>query len=151
MRNNMDTQIFYRQKDDYTAEYLERKLQKRSGFAKSETTRTGDEPSEGKSEQAIPLLRADKITQMEDEEIIAFHHNLPPIHATRMDWRDYPELMRRRNLTPDPVAPLPPVADIPRHETEKQEPEEEETAPFTAVALDYRNHHREQQTDKQRA
>jgi type IV secretion system protein VirD4 len=132
MRNNMDTQIFYRQKDDYTAEFLERKLQKRSGFAKSETSRPGDESAEGKSEQAVPLLRADKITQLEDEDIIAFHHNLPPIRAKRMDWRDYPALVTRANLRPRPVQPLPPLADIPLLTT----PEPAQDTPFAPVDPD---------------
>ena len=138
LRNNMNTQIFYRPSDDYTAECLERKLQKRSGFAKSETTRIGDEPSEGKSEQAIPLLSADKITQIEDEEIIAFHHNLPPLHTNvaRMDPRDYLELQTRRNMTPDPVLPLQPIADIPAGDISKVEAEPEEEAAFEVVDAD---------------
>jgi type IV secretory pathway TraG/TraD family ATPase VirD4 len=129
MRNNMDTQIFYRQNDDYTAEFLERKLQKRSGFATSETTRPGDDPSEGKSEQAVPLLRADKIMQLADEDIIAFHRNLPPIRARRMDVRGYPLLRKRQALTPPPVSALPPsphLAPIP----DLPEPTTEETKPF---------------------
>ena len=34
-----------------------------------------------------PLITAQEIMHMGDEEIIALHSNLPPIRAKRMDWR----------------------------------------------------------------
>jgi type IV secretory pathway TraG/TraD family ATPase VirD4 len=135
LRNNMDTKIFYRQSDETTTQFLERKLQKRSGFAKSETTRPGDEPVDGQSEQAIPLLRSDKIEQMDDTEIIAFHHNLPPLHERRMDWRDFPLLVKRRTMEPVKPQPLPKLPTTPLHTDsgETRTPDEADTTPFLPV------------------
>jgi type IV secretion system protein VirD4 len=112
LRNNMETQAFYRPADQKTAEYLERCLGRKSGFAHSQTSREGEDLSEGRSEQAIPLLTAQHIKQLADEEIIAFHRNLPPIRANRLDWRDFPLLRARRSLAPPPVSPLPPLPDM---------------------------------------
>jgi type IV secretory pathway TraG/TraD family ATPase VirD4 len=45
-------------------------------------------------------MTAQEIMQMGDEEILAFHSNLPPIKARRMDWRDFPVLQDRRRKPP---------------------------------------------------
>jgi type IV secretion system protein VirD4 len=135
LKNNMDTKIFYRQSDETTTQFLERKLQKRSGFAHSQTAKPGDEPVDGQSEQAIPLLRSDKIEQMDDTEIIAFHHNLPPLHERRMDWRDFPELVKRRNMPPVKPEPLPKLPATPVADTgETQATDKQDNQPFTPVA-----------------
>ncbi len=85
LRDNMETQIYYRPANQETAEYLERCLGKISGYAISQTMREGTETSQGRSEQGIPLMTAWEIKQMEDEEIIGFHRKLPPFKAKRMD------------------------------------------------------------------
>jgi type IV secretion system protein VirD4 len=111
--NNTDTTIFYRPNDKSTAEYMEQLLGRKSGFASSHQERKGDSTSEGKSEQAVPLMTVQEIMQMEDEEIIIRHRNLPPIRAYRIDWRDFPELAARRSLEPTvvkPIAGLPPIS-----------------------------------------
>ena len=43
-------------------------------------------------------MPAQDIKQMGDREVIGFHRHLPPFRATRMDWRSFPALVRRRGL-----------------------------------------------------
>jgi type IV secretory pathway TraG/TraD family ATPase VirD4 len=69
-------------------------------YARSQTEREGSKVSEGLSEQGIPLMTAQQIMQMRDEDILAFHRSLLPIKVRRMDWRNIPELTKRHNLTP---------------------------------------------------
>jgi type IV secretion system protein VirD4 len=111
LRNNMDTQIFYRPNDQETAEYLERCLGRKSDYAHSQTLREGAETSEGRMEQGIPLMIAQEIKQMPDERIIGFHRQLPPFLETRMDWRRFPVLVERQAMPPPDVSPLPDLAE----------------------------------------
>jgi type IV secretion system protein VirD4 len=69
LRDNMDTQIFYRPASLATAEYIERKLGYKSGFAHSKTDHEGS-VSKGESEQRVPVMTVQQIMQMGDEEII---------------------------------------------------------------------------------
>ena len=112
VRDNCDTQIFYRPANLATAEFLERRLGRKSGWAQSKTTHEGTETSQGASEYGIPLMTAQEIMQMGDEEIIAFHSNLPPIRAKRMDWRKIPALEQRRSTTAPELPLLPPVEEM---------------------------------------
>ena len=107
LRDNMDTQVFYRPSDLETAEFLERSLGRRSGYAHSESVGEGSYTSEGLSEQAVPLMTAQAIKQMRDEDIIGFHRRMPPFRAKRMDWRDFPELGKRRGIRPPQLPALP--------------------------------------------
>ena len=107
LRDNMDTQVFYRPSDLETAEFLERSLGRRSGYAHSESVGEGSYTSEGLSEQAVPLMTAQAIKQMADEDIIGFHRRMPPFRAKRMDWRDFPELAKRRGIRPPQLPALP--------------------------------------------
>jgi type IV secretion system protein VirD4 len=95
LRDNMDSQVYYRPCDQETAEYLQKCLGYQSGFAQSETTHEGAISSNGKSEREIPLLTAQAIKQLEDEDVLIFHRNLAPIKARRMDWRRIPLLQKR--------------------------------------------------------
>jgi hypothetical protein len=58
--------------------------------------------------------------QMEDTEILAFHGNLPPIKARRMDWREFPALRQRRGETATPLAVLPDVPTGMRAEAQRE-------------------------------
>src|SRR5437764_12836434 len=87
LRDNMESQLYYRPVDLTTAQHLEMKLGKQSAYAYSITEREGTEPSEGQTEQAIPLLTAQEIMQLRDEEIICFHRRLLPFKISRMNWR----------------------------------------------------------------
>jgi type IV secretory pathway TraG/TraD family ATPase VirD4 len=107
----MDTQIFYRPNDQETGEYLERCLGRKSDYAHSHTLREGEETSEGQMEQAIPLMTAQEIKQMPDEQIIGFHRQLPPFTARRMDWRHFPILKERHAMPPPELTPLPDLAE----------------------------------------
>jgi type IV secretory pathway TraG/TraD family ATPase VirD4 len=107
LRNNMDTQLYYRQASPETAAYLERALGHTSGFARSQTVHEGEQISHGQAEQAVPLMTAQAIQQLSDEALLGFHRNLPPFRAQRMDWRRFPLLVKRRALPPPPLPTLP--------------------------------------------
>src|SRR4051794_4849968 len=113
LRDNMETQLYYRPANQATAEYLERCLGKKSAYAESHTVRHGEEASEGRSEQGISLLTAWEIRQLHDEQIIGFHRRLPPFKATRMDWREGELLTSRHGLTPPVLPRLPELTDTP--------------------------------------
>jgi type IV secretion system protein VirD4 len=70
LRNNCDTQLFYRQSSQETAEYVQRKLDFTSGFARSETTNGAERRSEGQSEHAVPLMAAYEIREMPKTRVL---------------------------------------------------------------------------------
>lgn len=113
LRDNMESQIYYRPTDLATATYLEERLGTHSAYAYSHTTREGTETSEALSERGIPLLSAQEILQLPDAEIIGFHRHLPPFRMHRVDWRDHALLVKRRTMPPPVLPQLSPVADIP--------------------------------------
>jgi hypothetical protein len=49
---------------------------------------------------------------MEDEDIIVFHHNLPPFLAQRMSWLKHPILRQRQAMRPPALSQLPPLTPI---------------------------------------
>ena len=110
----MESQLYCRPSDLATAQHLEVKLGRQSAYAHSTTEREGAEPSEGLTEQPIPLLTAQEIMQLKDEEIICFHRRLPPFKINRMDWRQHPMLIQRRNLPVPQLPQLPPIAALPQ-------------------------------------
>ena len=109
LRDNMESQIYYRPSNHETASYLERALGRTSEYAHSQTERGGESVSQGLSEQGVPLLTAREISELSDTDIIGFHRRLPPFRARRMDWRHFPELVRRRATTPPSLSTLPPI------------------------------------------
>src|SRR3989440_12658511 len=111
--DNMETQIYYRPSGQKTADYLEHCLGRKSGYARSQTLKEGEETSQGKSEQGIPLMTATDIKQMKDEQIIGFHRRLPPFKMKRIDWRQHQALIKLRQLPAPHLFFLPPVAAIP--------------------------------------
>ena len=96
-----------------TGKYLEDTLGERSGFARSETEHDGKSSSESKSERAIPLLSAWDIQRMGDSQIIGFHRDIPPFRAKRMNYLNFPALLRRSRAPAPPVLTLPSAPDIP--------------------------------------
>jgi type IV secretory pathway TraG/TraD family ATPase VirD4 len=94
LRDNVENQLYYRPANQETAEYLERCLGRKSGFATSHSTHDGVETGEGHSEQGVPLLTAQEIKQLGDEDVIGFHRRLPPFQAKRMDWRRFSALAK---------------------------------------------------------
>src|SRR5918996_4909062 len=111
LRDNIESQLYYRASNQETAEYLERCLGRKSDYAHSQTLREGEETSEGRMEQGIPLMTAQEIKQMRDEQIIGFHRQLPPFLARRMDWRRFPVLMERQAISPPELSVLPELAE----------------------------------------
>jgi type IV secretion system protein VirD4 len=109
--DNMDTQIFYRQRGT-TARYLEQEVGYRSAYSRSETSREGGGQTQGMSEQRVPLWTANQFKQMRDEDIIVFHHNLPPFLAQRMNWLEHPILKARHALPPPQLSALPPLTPV---------------------------------------
>jgi type IV secretion system protein VirD4 len=109
--DNMDTQIFYRQKGA-TARYLEREVGYRSAYSRSTSSREGGYETQGMAEQRVPLWTANQFKQMRDEDIIVFHHNLPPFLARRMSWLEHPILRKRKAMEPPQLSPLPPLTPI---------------------------------------
>jgi type IV secretion system protein VirD4 len=109
--DNMDTQIFYRQRRT-TAKYLEEELGRRSAYSHSHSTRDGGSETQGISEQGVPVMTANQIKQMQDEDMLVFHHNLPPFKARRMNWLEHPVLRARQEKAPPPLSPLPPLTPI---------------------------------------
>ena len=73
IRNNMLSKVFYWQSDTETAKDIAASLGYRSEFSRSHTLRHGEESSESLSEQAVPLLTARDINELDEDEIIAFY------------------------------------------------------------------------------
>jgi type IV secretory pathway TraG/TraD family ATPase VirD4 len=109
--DNMDTQLFYRQRRA-TAKYLEEELGRRSAYSRSQSTREGGQETQGMAEQGVPLMTANEIKQMQDFDIIVFHHNLPPFRARRMNWLEHPILREREAKAPPTLSQLPALTPI---------------------------------------
>jgi type IV secretory pathway TraG/TraD family ATPase VirD4 len=107
LRDNMETQIYYRPDDLTTAEYLEKRAGKKSAYARSETQRESGEVSQGKSEQGISLMTAQDFMQMKDHHIILFHRNLPPIKAHRVSWIGNATYENYRKIPPPKLTSIP--------------------------------------------
>jgi type IV secretory pathway TraG/TraD family ATPase VirD4 len=126
LRDNMDSQLYYRPNNLETAQYLEARLGRRSAFAYSQTSRERGGESAGLSEQAIPLLTAFDIHRLGDEDIIGFHRHLPAFQLKRMSWLNFRVLQEREAIPPPPMPVLPPLRHLPvsiweqiRHDTDK--------------------------------
>jgi type IV secretion system protein VirD4 len=112
LKNNMEHQIYYRPNDEDTAVQLEKRLGRVSEYARSHTEREQGKTTEGLSEQGVPLLTAQKIMELPDEDVLAFHRNLPPMRLKRMDWRSSKTLSLRHNMRPPALPALPPATDL---------------------------------------
>jgi type IV secretion system protein VirD4 len=121
LRDNVESQLYYRPSNQETAEYLERCLGRKSGFATSQTTHEGASASEGLSEQGVPLLTAQEIKQLGDQDVIGFHRRLPPFQAKRMDWRRFGVLAERRQMPAPRLTTLPALTSRPTPAWQTQE------------------------------
>jgi len=119
LRENMESQMYYRPIDLATAQHIQDRLGRQSAYAHSTTEREGVEVQEGLSEQPIPLLTAQDIMQLSDEEIICFHRCLPPFRLNRIDWRNHPLLRERRDIPAPQLQSLPPLSDMPIWDTKE--------------------------------
>ncbi len=59
----------------------------------------------------MPLLSAQEILQMEDDEVIIYYANKAPIRAKRMDIRRFPKLEARLSEAVPEIPKLPPFED----------------------------------------
>jgi type IV secretory pathway TraG/TraD family ATPase VirD4 len=121
LRDNMESQLYYRPTDLATAQYLEARLGTYSAYAHSRTLRNGEADSAGLAERPIPLCSAQEILQLSDTAVIGFHRHMPPVRLTRMDWRTEPLLYKRRMLPASELPTLPALADIPLRYQEQPE------------------------------
>ncbi len=113
LRDNMESQLYYRPTDVATARYVEERCGRQSAYARHTTEQQGGHTSEGRSEQAIPLLSAQDFLRYKDHEVIGYHRSLPPFKLERMDWRQHPILQKRRTVPAPELPTLAPVADLP--------------------------------------
>jgi type IV secretory pathway TraG/TraD family ATPase VirD4 len=58
------------------------------------------------------LLTPAQIRQLDDEDIVVLHHNLPPFRAKRMNWREHTILRQRQAMRPPALHPLPMLTPI---------------------------------------
>jgi type IV secretion system protein VirD4 len=120
LKDNMETHLYYPPNDIGTAKHIAEWLGDKSEYAHSTTSKEGEEVQEGLTERGVPLLTAQEISQLSDEEIICFHRRLPPIKITRMDWRRH-EVMKQRHGIPVPeLSALPQIADMPMEKAQAQ-------------------------------
>lgn len=113
LRDNMESQLYYRPSDVATAQYVEARCGRQSAYAHHTTEQQNGHTNEGRSEQAIPLLSAHDFLRYQDHEVIGFHRALPPFKLARMDWRQHPLLQKRRTVSPPKLPVLPVVAELP--------------------------------------
>jgi type IV secretion system protein VirD4 len=113
LRDNMESQLYYRPTDVATARYVEERCGRQSAYAHTTTEQQGGRTSQGRSEQAIPLLSAQDFLRYKDHEVIGFHRSLPPFKLARMDWRQHPILQQRRTVPPPQLPALLHSADLP--------------------------------------
>ncbi len=112
LRDNMESQLYYRPTDVVTADYIERRCGRQSAYAHHTTEQHGGHTSEGRAEQAIPLLSAQDFMRYQDHEVIGFHRALPPFKLARMDWREHLILQKRRSAPAPELPALAPLADL---------------------------------------
>jgi hypothetical protein len=96
--------------DNDGAKFIEEALYYTSGFAHSTNEAEGGR-SQGESEQRVPLMPADAIKQLaEDEEkVFSFRKGVRPTIAKRLDWQAFPDLVSRAHLKPPEVSDLHPL------------------------------------------
>lgn len=123
LRDNMESQLYYRPTDLATAKYLEDRLGSQSAYAHSTTLREGEETSQGFAERPVPLLAAQEVLQLKDDEVIGFHRNLPPFQMKRIDWRQYPQWRTKRSIPAPTLPELPELAEIPMEESKNSFPD----------------------------
>jgi type IV secretion system protein VirD4 len=112
LRDTVDTSLYFRPTDTQTADYLEKRLGRRSDYAHSHTLRDGQEASEGRSEQGVALLTSQDIALLSDTQLLAFHRDNRPMRLSRLDWREHPLLAKRQAMPPPALQPLPALDHI---------------------------------------
>jgi type IV secretory pathway TraG/TraD family ATPase VirD4 len=96
--------FFYRQSGVETSEYIEKRMVRKSEYAHSKTLHEDQQTAAGESEQGVPLMTVQDISELSETDIIGTHRNLKPFRAKRMDWRQFPNLAIRTKI-PSPQLP----------------------------------------------
>ncbi len=114
IRQNMVNSVFLKPNDTDDSERIEAKLGRGSKFADSLNMRQGNDVfSESLSEQAIPVMTARELEEMNEDHTIIFHGNYKPIKAYRLKWWQCHMLKSRQGLTPPVLPELPSLSDLP--------------------------------------
>jgi type IV secretory pathway TraG/TraD family ATPase VirD4 len=107
-----------------TAHNYEESLGYTSGFAHSKTDHEQGS-SQGENEQKIPLLPAHETKLLKPRQVIVQIDGERSTIAKRLDWRDFPELVRRAHIEPPKipvVSPLGSAEPLPALAQPKLEP-----------------------------
>ena len=107
-------QLQTKQSLSFTAKELKDYLGYRAGFA---TSRSEHEhgSSKGECEQRIPLITAHEIKLMPEDEILGFRSGMRPFRGKQLDYRRFPELVKRANMKPPEVPVLPGITVNPQN------------------------------------
>jgi type IV secretory pathway TraG/TraD family ATPase VirD4 len=70
----------------------------------------------------VPLLTAQEIKQLGDEDVIGFHRRLPPFQAKRMDWRRFGVLAERQRRPTPRLPTLPELTRVLSPAWQRKEP-----------------------------
>ena len=99
----MGAKVFFRPEDYATAKSISDTLGLASGYSHSETIREGEVASEGRAEQAVPVLTPRELMELGSRDTIFFVGNLKPGRGIRMEYWRFPLLEKRRSIPPPPV------------------------------------------------
>ena len=142
--------MFYRpaKADNETAEYIEKCLSWKSGFAQSKTAHTQGE-SQGESETRRPLMTANEIKLIDKTQVFVEMEGekkgIPSILAERLDHRKIPELAGRLHMKPPEVSLLPELdLSVDRQDvTDRRERRSVPVLPdgYPLSRRDHHNHH----------
>lgn len=114
--SNMDTKTYLRPNDQKTAQEIAEILGQGSQFSHSFNKRPGSE-GEGLSEQAIPVMTAREIKEMDDKYALIEHRGLRPMKIHRLKWWQSAILKKRVGLPPPTLDPLPEIPELAPLET----------------------------------
>lgn len=106
--DNIEVHVVYRPGSYRSAQKLSGWLGDKSGYAHSENKHESG-VSEGMSEQRIPLMTAQTIKKLGNEEVMVFYRDLDPFVTRRLDWRRFPILRQRQAMAPPQLPVLPPL------------------------------------------
>ena len=90
-----------------TAHNIQESLGYTSGFAHSKTEHENGQ-SQGESEQKIPLMPDYETKLLKHGHVIVQIDGERSTIAKRLNWHEFPQLVKRANMPPPSVAPLPP-------------------------------------------
>ena len=121
LRDNVESQLYYRPPTRRPRSTWSAALAGSPALPPPRRPMRARLPREGLSEQGVPLLTAQEIKQLGDEDVIGFHRRLPPFQAKRMDWRRFGVLAQRWQMPAPRLAALPALTSLPTPAWQLQE------------------------------